>query len=128
MKFGMLDAEWEQKKEDALRFLIQVAEEKRTVYYHELASQLWPAGGQSYWFRYIGHFLGEVWTEAEKRGYGPLTCLVLRKDLAMPSGGFFIEARERGYEVNDFRAFFVEQRERVWRLAAEKKISAAGGQ
>lgn len=127
MKFGMLDSEWEHKKEAALQYLIQAAEEKRTVYYHELANQLWPKGGQSYWFRFIGHFLGEVWTEAEEQGYGPLTCLVLRKDLAMPSGGFFIEARERGYDVKDFRAFFVEQRDRVWRLAAEKKAAAEAG-
>ncbi len=126
MKYGMTDLEMEQKKEEALQFLIRVAEERRTVFYHELARELWPKGESSSWFRFIGRFLGEVWTEAEKRGYGPITGLVLRKDLAMPSGGFFIEARERGYEVADFRAFFVEQRERVWRLAAEKKAAAEG--
>ena len=39
MKFGMLDSEWEHKKEAALQYLIQAAEEKRTVYYHELANR-----------------------------------------------------------------------------------------
>jgi hypothetical protein len=97
-----------------LERLQQIARERETVYYSEIAPVLGIDTGDPYFGVRIGRILDEVNHAEHAAGRPLLSAVVIAKETGMPGEGFFTCARDlRRYSVRDDLAYWVEELQRV---------------
>jgi hypothetical protein len=67
----------------------------------------------------IGALLGELSADEDDAGRGLLSALVVRQDTGLPGTGFFRMAAGRGRSVDDRRACWEQERDRVYGVWAD---------
>lgn len=112
--WGFSPEEWAAAHAELVRVLADVACARSTITYGEIARRVFD-GRVSARSGALMDLLGDVdsATDAE-RGF-MIASLVVRADSGMPGEGyFFYAAEELGHPIDDQRAFWQDQVERVW--------------
>lgn len=111
-RFTLTEVEWETLRQAMRVELIELAKQRRTITYGELALLLpvYVHPG-SYAF---SRLLGQVCAEAEAAGEGLLCALVVSKATGMPGAGYFRGIAERGCTADDVTDCWRDDLERVF--------------
>ena len=112
--WGFTPQEWTSLRDDLGRLLAEVAVQRSTVTYGEIARRVFH-GRVSARSRALMDLLGEADADADSR-LGVMTAsLVVRADSGIPGDGYFIfAAEELGRPIADRRAFWEAEVARVW--------------
>ena len=105
------------------RELRRIAERRETVSYSDLMDRLRDHVEVDLGTTYrtpLYAMLGHVSTYEKSRGRPLLSAIVVRAGAHDPGPGFFNLARQLGFEWEDDRQFFEEQRDMVWTLWSAK--------
>jgi len=99
-KYGFTLPEWETIKAEIHEILIDVALQRRTITYGELATQLTSATLHAGSYALSGA-LHEICTDEETAGRGLMCALVVRQSTGIPGDGFFKHAIQFGRDISD---------------------------
>jgi len=112
--FGHDPAVWVRAKEETLRTLREVAADRRTITYSDLASRV-RAIALDARSPAMNHLLAEISTAEHHAGRGLITAIVVHKGGdGGPGPGFFALAESLRYEISNQTAFWTEMVERVF--------------
>ena len=125
--WGFTPQEWASLRDDLERLLAEVATQRSTVTYGEIARRVF-RGRVSARSGALMDLLGEVDSEADAR-LGVMTAsLVVRADSGMPGDGYFFFAADAlGRPIGDRRAFWEAEVAAVWDALARTDTGEGGG-
>jgi len=123
--WGFSDAEWADARRALEALLAEVGRARSTVTYGEIARRVF-GGRVSARSGALMDLLGEVDTEADARLGVMVASLVVRADSGIPGDGYFaFAAEELGRPIDDRRAFWDAEVERVWEAYADAPLGSA---
>ena len=112
--WGFTPKEWSAARTEMERVLVEVAVARSTVTYGEIARRVF-GGRVSARSGALMDMLGEVDTRADADRGVMIASLVVRADSGMPGEGYFLfVAEELHRPVEDRRAFWEHEVDRVW--------------
>jgi hypothetical protein len=111
--FGFSDTEWSEMRGEMRRVLLDVARERRTITYGDLAAC---ASGRRISARSsaLMALLGEASEEEDAATGTMLASLVVRADSGIPGDGYFSYVNGLDWDADDREAFWRREIERVW--------------
>lgn len=116
--WGFTPDEWTQMRRELASLLADVATQRSTVTYGEIARRIFH-GRVSARSGALMDLLGEVDSVADAEHGIMIASLVVRADSGMPGEGyFFFAAEELGRPIDDRREFWEGEAERVWQAYA----------
>jgi hypothetical protein len=122
--WGFTPDEWVAMRTELRHLLESAASVRSTVTYGEVARRIFH-GRVSARSGALMDLLGETDEEAEARLGIMIASLVVRADSGMPGEGFFsFAAEELGRPIEDRRAFWEQEVERVWSAYAPAPTAA----
>lgn len=102
-KYGFPATVWSSAKSEIMAILIEVARQRHTITYGDLALQLTTVSVHPYAYAF-GALLREVCHDEEKAGRGLICALVVQKSSGLPGNGFFRYAERCGRNISDIKA------------------------
>lgn len=115
LRWGFTASEWASARAALTKLLAETAEKRSTVTYGEISRRVF-GGRVSARSSALMDLLGEVDRETERERGVIVASLVVRADTGMPGDGYFLfAADEIGRPIDDRRAFWEAEVERVWR-------------
>lgn len=101
-KYGLSEAIWQQAKSEMQDILIQVAQQRQTITYGELANLLSTVTLHPYAYAF-GALLREVCDDEENAERGLICALVVQKSSGIPGNGYFRHAQSCGRDISDIQ-------------------------
>jgi hypothetical protein len=121
-RWGFSEAEWADARRALDALLGEAGRARSTITYGEVARRALSGrvGARS---AAVMDLLGEVDADTDARLGVMVASLVVRADTGMPGDGYFhFAARELGRPIDDSRAFWLAEVERVWQAYAQEGV------
>jgi hypothetical protein len=119
MPFGPPDAQWETAAGEMREILTECARRRCTITYGDLARSIGAARLEPRSQRFAA-LLGAACTFEDSEGRPMIGSLVVRKDTGISGAGYFRVARDLKHDVDDERAFWQTEVEKVYAYRNEE--------